>query len=252
MQAHMLPARHQAPNVTVHFPFEDGCAKDPFFLDTARAILFVFEPAPETSVSTTALDSQDPPLEEAQPFEDLMRLAAAAVEPADTSFEPASDVTFHIPRVFSPKDTSWKIDVKFPEVDAISVSNGQLLVLTGDVAASDFRLHKVKGHLGFRDPELQRWLDAFDMQTREWTRPPPKEPPRTSAEKARPSSHGKQGGAKGNGGDVANQGLVGTINEGACKGRGIAVTKGRKGRGGRGQGKGGARATKGSGRGQSK
>ncbi len=102
------------------------------------------------------------------------------------------------------------------------------------------------------DPELQRWLDAFDMQTREWTRPPPKEPPRTSAEKARPSSRGKRGGAKGNGGDVANQGLVGTINEGACKGRGSAVTKGRKGRGGRGQGKGGARATKGSGRGQSK
>ena len=90
------------------------------------------------------------------------------------------------------------------------------------------------------------------MQTREWTRPPPKEPPRTSAEKARPSSRGKRGGAKGNGGDVANQGLVGTINEGACKGRGSAVTKGRKGRGGRGQGKGGARATKGSGRGQSK
>jgi len=31
------------------------------------------------------------------------------------------------------------------------------------------------------DPELQRWMDAFDLQTREWKQPPPKAPPRTSA-----------------------------------------------------------------------
>ena len=75
------------------------------------------------------------------------------------------------------------------------------------------------------DPELQRWLDAFDRGTREWKQPPPVKlkPRRKSAKKAQPNSRGDGDGAAGD-----------------------TVMQGRQGRGGRGRGKSGARATKGS------
>ncbi|KAK3287860.1 hypothetical protein CYMTET_4647 [Cymbomonas tetramitiformis] len=148
VQAHMLPACHQAVNVIVHFPFQDDSSKDPFFRDTVRAVLFVFE-SPQDPLA--ASDDQDPPVQVAveEPFQDLMALAAAAAEPSDISFEPVTDSTFRIPRVFSEIDTSLKVEVKFGGVDSTLVGNGQLLVLTGDIAASNFRLYKMKRHMGF-------------------------------------------------------------------------------------------------------
>ncbi|KAK3259791.1 hypothetical protein CYMTET_31228 [Cymbomonas tetramitiformis] len=161
VQAHMLPACHQPANVTVHFPFEDDSSKDPFFRDTVRAVLFVFESPQDPLANTPASDDQDPPVQVAveEPFQDLMALAAAAAEPSDISFEPATDSTFRIPRVFSEIDTSLRVEVKFAGVESILVGNGQLLVLTGDIAASKFRLYKMKSHMGFRGAFVFHQLD---------------------------------------------------------------------------------------------
>ena len=158
VQAHMLPAHHQAANVTVHFPFEDESSKDPFFRDTVRAVLFVFE-SPQDPLVTSA--DQHPPVQAAveESFVDLMAQAAAAAEPSDVSFEPATDSTFRIPRVFSEEDTALKLEVKFAGVQSLVVGNGQLVVLTGDIAASAFRLFKTKKHMGFRGVFVFHQLD---------------------------------------------------------------------------------------------
>ncbi|KAK3266792.1 hypothetical protein CYMTET_24612 [Cymbomonas tetramitiformis] len=132
-----------------------------FFRDTNRAVLFVFESPQDPLANTPASDDQDPPVQVAveEPFEDLMALAAAAADLSDISFEPATDSTFRIPRVFSEIDTSLKVEVKFAGVESILVGNGQLLVLTGDIAASNFRLYKMKSHMGFRGAFVFHQLD---------------------------------------------------------------------------------------------
>jgi len=160
VQAHMLPACYNLGNVPVQFPFVDDTCKDSFFLDTVRALLFVFE-APQ---ETPAPEEAHPPAEAVVPaeFDDLMAQAAAAVEPSQVASEPASDSTFRIPRVFSAVDTALDMEVKFQGAQKILVGNGRLLVLTGDIAASHIRLHKMKSHMGFRGVFV---FHQFDMNT---------------------------------------------------------------------------------------
>ncbi|KAK3280907.1 hypothetical protein CYMTET_11276 [Cymbomonas tetramitiformis] len=155
VKAYFLPFRKHFENVQVQFPFQDGSVKDFFFVDTARAILFLFDSPREDSANPTSEPQDpvaDPSVHLSDPGASFLSLAVAATEPAAVSSVLEDSSSFCIPRRRTPAeiDPSVTMDIKFPGVDKLSVGNGQLLVLSGDIASQGFRIFRASETIGFR------------------------------------------------------------------------------------------------------
>ncbi|KAK3263177.1 hypothetical protein CYMTET_28003 [Cymbomonas tetramitiformis] len=121
----MLPAAHNTANIRVHFPFSDGSNNEPPFCDHTRVVLVVFEESTE--------------VEGSQPVTDAPTAASASTAAAD----------FTIPRR-GVQDEPVQVALSFRAVNQIRVGNGEMLVLTGDIASKRFKVFKSKKLMGFR------------------------------------------------------------------------------------------------------
>ena len=115
----MFPLAHNTANIQVHFPFSDGSNNEPFFCDHTRVVLVVFEESAE--------------VEGSQP---------------DTA-APTAGPEFTVPRR-DMQDEALQVALSFRAVNKICVGNGEMLVLTGDIASKRFKVFKSKKPMGFR------------------------------------------------------------------------------------------------------